>query len=173
MRCRRLPSDAAKVPSNEVLAHGEARQDAAALRHVADAGLGPLVRWATLAMSTPSRRMRPGDAVHQAQMAAQQRGLADAVAAEHGRGTRLADLKDDVLQRAAVAVEGVDVAASSSMANASASRDRRRLTSGLPSISARSALGQQLALMHDRDHVGDLARRSPCRARRRSGCGGP
>ncbi len=92
----------------QVLAHREARQDAPALRHIGDARLGALVR-AQAGNIGAVEHKTPGHPVHQAEDAAHQGGLADAVAAEHRQEFAGRDLQVDILQRAAVAVERVDV----------------------------------------------------------------
>ena len=83
----------AKVPSIRFSRTVNLRQDAAALRHVADAGLGALV-------GRQSRRFRrrragslPSTRSIRPRMRAHQRGLADAVAAEHAKELALADLR--------------------------------------------------------------------------------
>ncbi len=77
----------------QVLADGEAGEDLAALRHVADAAADPLVR--RLVGDVVAVEQHPARAHrHHAHQALQQRRLADAVAAEHDR-----DLADPRLER--------------------------------------------------------------------------
>ena len=87
----------------QVLLHRQARKDLAALRHVADAEARPLVGRERCDVP-PSKVMLPERTGTQADQALEQRGLADAVAPEHGRAGALGNLEAHVAQDVAAAV---------------------------------------------------------------------
>ena len=113
-RCARAPASrggASRGPSR-VLLDGEAREDLAPLRHVADAGARALVRRRRreLAVGEPDAA---GGGRHEAHQRPQQRRLADAVAAEERRHLARRHLERDVPQDVAAAVVLVEIVTAS------------------------------------------------------------
>jgi hypothetical protein len=90
-----------------ILHHREQAEDAAILRHVADAALGELVRGES--RDGPAlKRDRALPWPHQAHDGLQRRALADAVASQQAHDLTLADGKRDPVQDVTLAVVGVD-----------------------------------------------------------------
>jgi hypothetical protein len=103
-----VPPGQVGQPHQQILLHGQARKDLASLRHVADAGLDPLVRRGT-------RQVAAGklDAAalrrQQTHQRLEQRRLADAVAAENRRHLARLGGEAEVAQDVAAAVILVQV----------------------------------------------------------------
>ena len=93
----------------QVLAHGEALEDAAALRHQRDAARGDRSGGSRV-MSAPNTSTAPRARRQQADGDVHAGRLAGAVAAEQAEQAAFAERERHLLQDVAVPVEGVDVA---------------------------------------------------------------
>ena len=93
-----------RVAGLQVLAHGEQGEDLAALRHVRDAAARPVVGFQARDVAPVERDRARGDRPVTDDRA-HQRGLADAVAAEHAGDLALPRLDRDAAQRLRGAVE--------------------------------------------------------------------
>src|SRR4051794_9192549 len=92
----------------QILAHRELRQDASALRHIADAVPDPIMGRGLGNFLAVDPNAAFG-LVHQPDNAAQQRCLDDAIASQHAEEAGVANLQRNILQGAAVAVEGAEI----------------------------------------------------------------
>ena len=103
-----MPPSATTRRQHQVLVDGQPREDAALLRHEAEAGAGdPVQRQPHQVLAARSGRCR-SRLRDSPMMARKRRGLADAVAAEQRDGLALADLEVDAVQHMALAVPGVE-----------------------------------------------------------------
>ena len=92
----------------DVLANGEIRDDLAALRHIGDAGAGTQVGRLAADLGVVETDIA-GHAVGEAHQGLEQRGLAGAVAAEHGGDLPFRHVKANVMQDVAAVVVTVDM----------------------------------------------------------------